>query len=342
MSEKTLVSNGEFFNVDNPPFAIYGADKDDVGYMRTTKEIAEETNDGVAYLYRNTAGVVVRFRTNSKTLAIKAENTVYCGVMPHMNPIGSAGFDAYSGKHFLASFTPIVHPKDFVSEKTLYNCPKDKDGFFDVTINMPLYGAYRDIYVKVDKGAEIREGGKFKNEKPVVVYGSSITQGGCAATPGTGYTNLISRHLNLYVKNLGFSGSCRGEECMAHYIAGLDMSCFIMDYEHNTPTLEYLQNTHKPFFDIIREKNPDLPIIIASAVTVDPDGQGWIDRRNVVRATYEAAKAKGDKNVYFVNGGALYDTLPYGSCTVDGGHQNSMGFFAMAKGFEDILKTLNL
>lgn len=34
------------------------------------------------------------------------------------------------------------------------------------------------------------------HEKPVVCYGTSILQGGCASRPGMAHTNILSRWLN--------------------------------------------------------------------------------------------------------------------------------------------------
>ena len=44
-------------------------------------------------------------------------------------------------------------------------------------------------------------------DKPVVFYGTSITQGGCASRPGMSFVNIVGRDLDVPVVNLGFSGS---------------------------------------------------------------------------------------------------------------------------------------
>ena len=76
---------------------------------------------------------------------------------------------------------------------------------------------------------------------------------------------MISRALDCDYVNLGFWGNAKGEEEMANYIATLKMSAFVYDYDYNAPSAEHLQATHEKMFKIIREKQPNLPIVILSA-----------------------------------------------------------------------------
>ncbi|MEG1980076.1 MAG: SGNH/GDSL hydrolase family protein, partial [Victivallaceae bacterium] len=139
--------------------------------------------------------------------------------------------------------------------------------------------------------------------------------------------------------NLGFSGCGRGEFGVAKAIAGLDLSCFVMDYDHNAPSAEHLEATHEKFFQIIRERNPQLPIIIITKCDIwrhigyEVNSQ----RREVIRRTYDNAVAAGDKNVYFIDGETLFGTVNRNECTVDTCHPNDLGFYRM---FEHILPTL--
>ena len=336
-----IAPGGEFYSIDEAPFVLYGVMKDEKGYTRIPQTVADATNDGVASLTRFTSGGIIRFSTNSTKLALKA-NHAYGGVMPHMAALGSNGFTVYEDDYFLCSFMPTVPPTKVGEEKILpykVDAPSD-DGFHDITIYMPLYGAYNDIMIKVDEGAEIRPPKRaYRNEKPVVFYGSSITHGGCASTPAMGFTNVISRDMNLYCLNLGFSGSARGEDAITEYMANLDMSVFVLDYDHNAPSVEHLEATHEKVYKAVRAKHPDMPIVIASAIPV----RGWtrdaqIKRREVIYQTYKNAVEAGDRNVYFLNGEEFFSSeVPFDYCTVDGCHPNDVGMLMMAKGFEKVL-----
>ena len=164
---------------------------------------------------------------------------------------------------------------------------------------------------------------------PVVYYGSSITQGGCASRPGMAYQNIISRWYNCDHINLGFSGNAKGEDAIAEYIAGLKMSVFVYDYDHNAPNVEHLKKTHKRMFDIIRGKNPNLPIIIVSMPKY-PLTNNEVLRREVIKETYKTAKSQGDNNVYFIDGCEMMRFKGGNEATVDNCHPTDLGFRRMA------------
>lgn len=180
--EIKTAAGGTFHSVDLPPFRIYGIQKDDEGYFRMPPEIASNTSEGVSWLNRHTAGGLVKFRTNSPKLSLRVSGPVRNGIMAHMTALGSTGFDLFCGEAFVASFPPNTQPlgADYSAEKELFvkNAVPDEEGFYELTLYFPLYGAYREVSLSVPDGYEFRaSAASFKNEKPVVFYGSSITQG---------------------------------------------------------------------------------------------------------------------------------------------------------------------
>jgi hypothetical protein len=140
---------------------------------------------------------------------------------------------------------------------------------------------------------------------------------------------------------LGFSGSARGELEIADFIRELDISLFVYDYDHNAPDVEHLRKTHEPFFKRIREKKPDLPIIMMTRpyANYGPDEQA---RKEVVYQTYQNAIKNGDENVYFIDGSTLIPEDINNDAKVDGSHPTDLGFYFMSLGIgkvlEDILK----
>ena len=96
-------------------------------------------------------------------------------------------------------------------------------------IHFPLYDNVDELWIGIEKNATLQEGGQYRSLAPVIYYGSSITQGGCASRPGNAYPAIISRQLNCDFRNLGFSGSSRGEQISAQYIAEQPMCVFVMD-----------------------------------------------------------------------------------------------------------------
>jgi len=315
----------KFYNARSAPFSIHGLMYTGGRFHRMPEEIAERVSDGVKRLNYHTAGGRVRFRTDSPYVAISVRYGSL-GRMPHFAFCGSMGFDLYDGTRYVKSFMPTVEPK-----KELESVIELGDGTMrEITVNFPLYSAVHELYIGLDEGAVLEAAAPYSNERPIVYYGSSITQGGCASRPGTCYQAHISRRFNADYINLGFSGNARAEDAMIDYIKGLDMGLFVYDYDHNAPTAEHLEATHEKMFLAVREASPSLPVIMMSRPkhrdnrTADEE-----HRMEIVRATYERARARGDKNVYFLDGNAL-TALCGNEGTVDNAHPTDFGFAAMA------------
>ena len=181
-----------------------------------------------------------------------------------MSDTGIRGFDLYAAP--AGRMEDIVFKKTMISTDSFYNISYEFDDCFlrDITINFPLYNDVKSLCVGLERDSVLTDAMPYSIEKPVVFYGSSVTQGACASRPGLTYPALLSRWLDVDFINLGFSGNDRGEKALADYIASIDMSAFVYGYGYNTPTVEHYEKTHYPFYDIIRKNNPDLPIIIMS------------------------------------------------------------------------------
>jgi len=162
--------------------------------------------------------------------------------------------------------------------------------------------------------------------KPLVCYGSSITQGFCASRPGLSWSNLVARALDAELIPLGFGGSARGEPAVAKAIGGLDASCLVVDYDHNAPDAEHLRRTHLPFLRIIRKQQPRMPIVIASSPNFHGDARYWGERRAVIRAS---ARALGGP-CRFVDGATFHAVDSWADTTIDRCHPNDLGFREMA------------
>ena len=328
-----------WLDVTNEPFVIYGAASLSP-FKRMPDEVSVNVNEGVHALKNNTAGIRARFKTNSPYIAIHAEWNSQC-VMPHMPICGISGFDIYeysNGRQkYLSTFIPLV------SSKNGYESVKEFGGEMkEYILNFPLYNSVTKLYIGVKNDSQFEKTSNYSIDKPVVYYGSSITQGGCASRPGNCYQNFISRALDIDYINLGFSGNAKGETTMAEYIANLEMSAFVLDYDHNAPTVEHLANTHYNFYKIIREKNPELPIVMLSRPDYNVGNTVDDGRRSVVMESFVKAKKDGDRNVYFVDGASLFAGDEWFACTVDGTHPNDLGFYRFAQAliptFETIFK----
>ena len=315
-------------------FAWYGKEHK---FCRLPEAILPQTNDGVKSLAWYTSGGMLRFRTDSPVIAIKAK-LLHKNTMKHMPNSGSAGFDLYLGTGENKKFVKMSAPEvgsDSIEELLVDNLPKY---IREWTINFPLYNGIKELSIGLAPECALEKPRQFAIEKPLLFYGSSITQGGCASRPGNAYFHMIARKLDANLINLGFSGSGRGEPAIAEAIASLELSAFIMDYDHNAPTIEHLIATHEKFFRIIRKKRPSLPVIFVSRCDYDRNFSESEERIAVIKQTYLNALSEGDKNVYFINGKILFGRKDRDACTVDGCHPNDIGFYRMAKHIWPVVK----
>lgn len=332
-----------WLNVRQEPFSVHGVlyDKDQKCFVRMPQAVADSVSRGVADLNHCTAGGRVRFKTNSSFIGIRA---VQKNREPssHMSRLGQSGLDLYRKNEagteiFVNAFRP---PMDMTDG---YSSSQKTDGeMAEYTIHLPLYDNLQELYIALKKDAVLEAPAPYAIEKPVVYYGSSITQGGCAGRPGNSYQAMLSRRLKIDHINLGFSGQGRGEPQMAEYLAEIckNASAFVCNYDWNAPTEEHLIKTHMPLYRTVRAANPDLPILFMSEPEIVFYPQRMLPRLEIIRKTYETAKAEGDGKVWFLPGNTIYRGEHWDTCTVDACHPNDLGFFRMAMAIEPYLKEM--
>lgn len=317
-----------FCDAEEAPFQVYGVFKENGLFRRMPEAIASKISEGVSSHSTRSAGGRVRFVTSSPYVAIKTEYIPH-KTSCHMAVTGSAGFDLYAEYDDRVWYKGTFVPPYDVEDGYESVLDLGAEALRIITINFPLYSSVKKLYIGLKEGSVLEPAPGYRIEKPVVYYGSSITQGGCASKPGSTYQSILSFRYNCDYINLGFNGSARGEAEMAEYIRSLDMSAFVMDYDYNAPTPEHLQATHSRMYEIVREAHPKLPIIILQkprlAATL-PEAGIW--RSAIIRDTYLKARERGD-NVYFISGDELM-ALVGDNGTVDNAHPTDSGFYSMA------------
>lgn len=324
-----------YYDVQQEPFAVFGVSFEDGMFCRMPTDTAKAVSGGVEYLSTNTAGGRVAFKTDSPFVILLAE-LGKADKMPHFTTLGSCGFDLYADGEFYKPFVPKYGVTTGFDGIVRFRDTKPRD----LLIHFPLYSDVRSLHIGLAPGAGLWSYSPYKPSPPIVYYGSSITQGGCTSRPGNAYPAIISMQNQVDYVNLGFSGNALGEEKMAEYIAGLDMSAFVLDYDHNAPTVEYLEQTHERFYRIVRERHPVLPVVMISRPDFTCTEEN-ARRREVICHTCWAARRRGEK-VLFVDGKAIFNNVMRGACTVDGSHPNDLGFYYMAQNIGEALKAVSV
>lgn len=333
-----------FLKITEKPFELNGLawfDEEKEFCRLPARVISKESplNDGAKGLSWCTSGAMVRFRTNSQAIAVKAELRNK-SIMSHMPLSGQSGFDLYlktvKGLSFHRNIKPSSEKPDFIEGAFDENLGAE---MHDCVIYLPLYNGIKTMEIGFSPGAKVHAPAPLSHPEPILFYGSSITQGGCASRPGNAYSHFLTRWLDANMINLGLSGSGRGELVMAECIASLKLSAFVMDYDHNAPNPEHLEKTHEIFFRTIRAKQPELPIVIMTKCDFDT-GNPEINskRREIIKRTYTNAIKAGDRKVHFIDGEKLFGKTDRDACTVDGCHPNDIGFLRMAETVLPVLK----
>lgn len=333
----------KYFNITDEPFCLSGfpwINKNN-NLCRLPVNALSMFSESIQTLAWHTSGGMVRFKTNSNNISLKVK-LKECYLHPNMPMTALCGFDFYLGEGTDKRFYGSIFPQyDQWEIEEQIGDGLDKR-WREWSIYLPIYCGIEDIKIGINEDAKVLPPSSFTVEKPIVFYGSSITQGACSSRPGNAYTHTVARWLDGNFIDLGFSGSAKGEEEMAELIASLDMELFVMDYDHNAPDQEHLLKTHEPFFKIIREKHPDMPVVFMTAPYYHypmerNDYEDKDKRREIVYRTFKRAKEAGDGNVYFLDGYEFFQKSMADACTVDNIHPTDIGMFYMAKSLYPIL-----
>lgn len=312
------------------------------GFYRLPKDVAKSLSDNLQYLSTHTTGGRVTFSTNSPFIALKGQ-VKDVAVMSNMALYGVYGFSVYEDDFFRG----VVLPESLGGEKqsiqpNQIDSPKNQEYLTfegkkdlsenkekNICVRFPLYTAVKSLFVGIKKGCYVRKSVPFKDDKAIVFYGSSITHGACASRAGLDYASLVAKKFNSNFYNFGFAGNCKGELEIADYISTINAKLYVVEYDHNAPTMEFLKSTHYAFYKKLRAGQTDTPILFVSRPSTDYFND-YKERRQVVKDTYLKGRKDGDNLVYFLDGHKFYGKTDRTLCTADTCHPNDLGFYNMA------------
>lgn len=340
----------KYYNpLDNDIFIIEGLPwvKENKNYYRLPEKYLHSVTEAVEWLAKMPSGGQIRFKTNSKKISLKIKNFGDYQ-MCHMPACGQQGADIYykeKNKFKFFSVTKFEAPSTDFESLVFF---QDENKYHEFIINLPLYEGLDSILIGIDKDATIKKASYHKNDGKIVVYGTSITQGGCASRPGMSFTNILSRDLDIEFVNLGFSGSGMGEPIIGDILSDIDNAkMFILDYEANGGCTSSLQDNMDTIIDKIRVKYPTTPIIVKTKSpqatekftkkNIDHRHDLYVFQQELVNRRQEQLK---DKNIYFVDGRKDFGNKDISEMTVDGLHPTDLGFYVMAKYLKPIIRKI--
>jgi hypothetical protein len=290
--------------------------------------------DPVWNLSRNSAGLAVRFVTAADSIHARWTLTSAKLEMTHMPATGVSGVDLYVKHDGQWRWLAVGQPKaQSNSVKLVGPLPK---GTREFLLYLPLYNGVSAVEIGTPKEQAISKAPAYPagHEKPVVFYGTSITQGGCASRPGMVHTAILGRWLNRPVINLGFSGNGRMEPEMAKLFAELDPAVFVLDCLPNMTGKEVAERV-EPFVHTLRKARPKTPILLVedrsytNAYLVATTRQRNDDSRAALKAAYQNLQKAGVGQLSYLAGADLLGADSEG--TVDGSHPSDLGFYRQAE-----------
>lgn len=311
-------------------------------YDRLPASAQGRINETAWGLAKNSAGMAIRFATDAPTVQVRWAVTSAELAMPHMPATGVSGVDLYvrtkagtwvfvgngrpgAGREFATSFDFVDGPPR-LRECLLY---------------LPLYNGTRSVQVGVPEGARIeRAAPRPANRRgAVLVYGTSIAQGGCASRPGMAWTAILGRLLDRPMINLAFSGSGTMEAPVGDVLAEVDADVYVIDCIWNIgdiPESEYAGRV-SALVSSIRKAHPSTPILFVGQSHIRPEAHPTVATRRQARAVAELT-AHGVPGVTTAPAEALMGSD--GDGTVDGVHPNDLGMYRQAHALFPVVRKL--
>lgn len=311
-------------------------------YERLPSRFEGKTRPKVWSLGKNCSGLAIRFRTNSPVIAAKWEVTDDV-IMNHFTSTGIKGLDLYCLKNGKWQFVNSARPVKKSTKAIIIDHMAEQD--MEYMLYLPLYDGLVSLEIGVKPTAAIGNPkiDSPRKEKPVVFYGTSITQGGCASRAGMSYPNQLSRMLDRQIINLGFSGNGQLDFEIAEMMAEIDASCCVIDCLPNVNVAQ-INEKYLRFLEIIREKNPNVPVLMVETILFphmyfDQSVFNLVQEKNfTLQHIFSEQKKKGDRHVYYMKADKLIGN-DY-EATVDGVHLTDLGFLRMSQNLYPVISKL--
>ncbi|MCX5658644.1 MAG: SGNH/GDSL hydrolase family protein [Planctomycetota bacterium] len=321
----------------------WGLDRLATPFDRLPADAKPKVREAVWTLSQHSAGLCLRFLSDATQFSAKWSLRTKQLAMDHMPATGVSGVDLYVRENGRWRWLAIGRPSAVENSATLSKIQPSPAGGREFMLYLPLYNGIVSLQLGVNEDAFVRPPPpRAGSGKPVVVYGTSITQGGCACRPGMAYPAILGRFIDREVINLGFSGNGPMEAELCHYLAEIDASVYVLDCLPNMGDAQVTERT-LPAVKILRDARPETPIVLVENVVyqqtmADTPKPGHWQKNLNLRTEFAKLLAMGVKGLHYVPGDYLLGTDYEG--TVDGVHPTDIGFLRMAEIFAPVLRPL--
>lgn len=288
-------------------------------------------------LSKHTAGLCVRFVTDATTIAASWDGAVKLR-MNHMALTGSAGLDLYYREGRSWKYAATGRPRDEATTQVLVGEWPGRPlppGEREYLLYLPLYHPITDLKIAVPPEARLTPAAPRPRARtaPIVFYGTSITQGGCASRAGMCHTAILGRWFDRPVINLGFSGSGKGEPEMAELVAEIPAAVFVLEPLPNM-NVQQVRERLPVWIETLRRAHRRTPIVLV----MNPLKAEGDEQNRALAEVYQNARRKGVKQLYLLPARPQLAGRENG--TVDGVHPTDLGFLRMADAYAPLLRQI--
>ena len=329
--------------VDNLPVLGTLAPDATKQFSRLPDSLKGKVRDDLWALGLHSAGLSIRFRSDASTLKARWKSLNKFS-MNHMTPTGIRGLDLYV-MDTDSTWTPLCSGRPSLASATSTStfATGMEPRMREYMLYLPLYDGLDSLVLITDSAARVLPpvNPNPVRERPLVMYGTSILQGGCATRPGMVHTNILQRRLGRVVVNLGFSGNARLDPEIAQLMARADAGAYVIDPLPNC-TPEQVSERMDSFLDILRASHPTTPILLVES-PIFPiarfvhDTDSVLKHKNdVLREIYTRRHATDPELYYFESSDVLSDP----ENTVDNYHMTDQGFRDFADRLEKVLRPM--
>ena len=336
-AKSTLDKNGKtaWYSGEVLPIEGRGFNDTESFYNRLPARAKKSVPGAVWSLSHHSAGMALHFVSDGGSFKIRWELKSKNLAMPHMPATGVSGVDVYRRTPEGWRFVKNGKPTSITNEVAISISPKT-----ECLVYLPLYNGTKKVEIGIPKEKSLSLPPARPNEitKSVLIYGTSITQGGCASRPGLAFTAIAGRLADVPVINLGFSGNGRMELALCDLIAEIDTSIYVLDCLWNMNDA-LVKERAEPFIRALRKKRPDTPILLAEDCNVFE--RAPTSKSKIIRGIYDKLKAEDPtlwKNLHYLEAKEMLGHDSEG--TVDGCHPNDLGMMRQGKVYGNAIKEI--
>ncbi|CAL1519374.1 SGNH/GDSL hydrolase family protein [Chitinophaga sp. MM2321] len=311
-------------------------------YNRLPARAQQDVREAVWTKSQQSAGVLVRFLSDASSIHVRYK-VKGAFAFEHMPATGVSGVDLYAiNKKGQWEWTGANYT--YGDTVRYYYDAIRKDGLREYHLYLPLYNKVEWLEIGVPENAVMKPL-PLSKEKPIVVYGSSIAQGGCASRPGMAWTAILDRQLRKPVINLGFSSNGLLEKPLIDLMSEMDAALYVLDCMPNLSSYPGEEVSARLVASVkaLRKVRPSIPVLVVE----NADGNiGMLDTlldnsfkqvNKVASATFQQLKEEGIKNIYFLSAAEIGLDI---DCTVDGQHPNDLGMKRYADAYEKCIRKI--